>query len=168
QNMDRKYLVAFVFIVSALFQVVSGQVASQTAPVGNPPSRWSGLPIADHHTHIWSIDASRLVTVPLPPAVELPAELDQLLRDKERLGKLRSLDAIKQIYTPDASVLDPGGPAWMRGEAAISYIANSTVINKLIATSYEMNGTGGYIAGTEVSDEKGVVTPLSNFLYVVN
>src|SRR3982750_3550737 len=136
--MDLKSLFTTVLVAACFLQTANGQVAP--------------VPIADHHTHIWSINASRLVTEPLPPTVELPAELNQLLRDKEHLGKLRSIDAIKQIYTPDASVMDPGGPLWLRGEPAISYVANSTVINKLIATSYEMNGTGGYIAGTEVSE----------------
>src|ERR1051325_5356810 len=126
----------------------------------------SSIPWADHHTHIWSLQASQLVTEPLPPAVELPPELTQLLRDKERRSKRRSVDAIKDIYTSDLVALDPGVPIWLKGDPAIRYIAESTVINTLRPTAYSINGSDGYIAGTEVSSDSKQ-TPLSNFLYVI-
>jgi predicted TIM-barrel fold metal-dependent hydrolase len=125
-----------------------------------------GMPLADHHTHIWSLQASELVTQPLPKQVELPTELDQLLRDKERLSKLRSIEAIKDIYTPDLLALDAGYPMWLTGDAAIRYIAESTVINTLFPTAYKINGPEGYVAGTEVSSDAEHL-PLSNFLYVI-
>jgi predicted TIM-barrel fold metal-dependent hydrolase len=125
------------------------------------------VPVADYHTHIISREASALVTEPLPPAVQLPPELDRLLRDKERLSKQRTVDAIKDLYTPDAVVQDPGGPAWLSGERAVRYVGESTVINKLLATAFQIDGSSGYIAGTEISEDGGAVTPLSNFLYVV-
>src|SRR5262245_5997215 len=108
----------------------------------------SSTPLADHHAHIWSLQASQLVTEPLPPAVELPPELAQLLREKERLSKQRSVDAIKDLYTNDLVALDPGVPIWLKGDPAIRYIAESTVINTLRPTAYSINGSDGYVAGT--------------------
>lgn len=126
----------------------------------------SSVPVADHHMHIWSIQASQLVTQPLPPRVELPTELDKLLRDKERLSKQRSFDAIKDLYTNDLLASDAGVPMWLQGEKAIHYIAESTVMNSLLPTAYNINGSEGYIAGFEVSSDS-TQTPLSNFLYVI-
>jgi predicted TIM-barrel fold metal-dependent hydrolase len=126
----------------------------------------SSVPIADHHMHIWSLQASQLVTEPLPPKVELPAELDKLLRDKERLSKQRSVDAIRDLYTGDLVALDAGAPMWLQGDRAIHYIAESTVMNTLLPTAFSVNGNEGYIAGTEVSSDS-TQTPLSDFLYVI-
>lgn len=126
----------------------------------------SSLPITDHHMHIWSLQASQLVTQPLPPRVELPTELDKLLRDKERLSKQRSFDAIKDLYTNDLLASDAGVPMWLQGEKAIHYIAESTVMNSLLPTAYNIDGSEGYIAGFEVSSDR-TQTPLSNFLYVI-
>src|SRR5687768_67261 len=38
-------------------------------------------PLADHHTHIWSENASALIREPLMPVVELPDDLKRLLQD---------------------------------------------------------------------------------------
>jgi len=126
----------------------------------------SSTPVADHHMHIWSLQASQLVTEPLPPKVQLPPDLDKLLRDKERLSQKRSVDAIKDLYTTDLVALDAGVPMWRQGDTAIRYIAESTVMNTLFPSAFSINGTEGYIAGTEVSTDNAH-TPLSNFLYVI-
>src|SRR6476659_7206006 len=88
----------------------------------------SSVPVADHHMHIWSLQASQLVTEPLPPKVDLPPDLDKLLKDKERLSKVRSVDALKDLYTDDLVALDAGAPMWLSGDRAIHYIAESTVM----------------------------------------
>jgi len=126
----------------------------------------SSVPVADHHMHIWSLKASQLVTEPLPPKVDLPPDLDKLLRDKERLSKQRSVDAIKDLYTDDLIAMDAGSPMWLQGDRAIRFIAESTVMNTLLPTAFSINGNEGYIAGTEVSSDANQ-TPLSNFLYVI-
>ncbi|MFL6466461.1 MAG: amidohydrolase family protein, partial [Pyrinomonadaceae bacterium] len=143
-------------LIAALFLSVSSY--SQTPG--------SSVPIADHHMHIWSLQASLLVTEPLPPKVELPPELDKLLRDKERLSKQRSVEAIKDLYTDDLVASDAGAPMWLQGERAIRFIAESTVMNTLMPTAFSINGNEGYIAGTEVSSD-AKQTPLSNFIYVI-
>ncbi len=123
-------------------------------------------PIADHHTHLWSLAASTLVTEPLMPVVELPEDLNRLLRDKERFGgKNKDAAALADLYTKDLLVLNPSGPSWLRGERAISYVTNSTTINRLLPTAYEVVGSAGYIAGYEAAAEG--TQYLSNFHYVI-
>lgn len=124
------------------------------------------VPLADHHTHVWSLAASTLVTEPLMPVVEPPEDLKRLLRDKERFGgKDKDAAALADLYTKDALVLNPSGPSWLRGERAISYVTNSTVINRLLPTAYEVDGPAGYVAGYEASAEG--TDYLSMFHYVV-
>ena len=148
----------FIFLALTVFLSFL-EIYSQT-PSG------ASVPIADHHMHIWSLQASQLVTEPLPRKVELPPDLDKLLRDKERLSKQRSVDAIKQLYTDDLVALDAGAPMWLQGDRAIHFIAESTVVNTLVPTAFSVSGNDGYIAGTEESSDS-TQTPLSNFLYII-
>jgi hypothetical protein len=60
------------------------------------------VPLADHHTHVWSVDASRHITEPL---VELPEGLRRLLQDKEKFGgNDKNPSALADLYTEDALV----------------------------------------------------------------
>src|SRR5687767_5358351 len=69
----------------------------------------AAVPLADHHTHIWSLTASALVTEPMMPAVELPEELKRLLQDKERFGgRDKNPSALTDLYTKDLLVMNPG------------------------------------------------------------
>jgi predicted TIM-barrel fold metal-dependent hydrolase len=126
------------------------------------------VPLADHHTHIWSLNASRLVTEPLMPSVELPEELKRLLQDKEQFGgRDKNPAALADLYTKDTLVLNPTGPTWLRGEHGIKYVIESTVIARLLPTAYEVNGASGYIAGYEAVIQGASVEHVSNFLYVI-
>ncbi|HEY8562296.1 MAG TPA: amidohydrolase family protein [Pyrinomonadaceae bacterium] len=125
-------------------------------------------PAADYHTHVWSLNASALVTDPLLPAVELPEALNKLLRDKENFGgRNKNRTALTDLYTKDLSVLEPGGPSWLRGERALRYIVDSTVINRLVPTGYELGDANGYVSGYEAVIENGNTQYVSNFLYVL-
>ena len=74
---------------------VGGEQPASPAPPASEPI----VPLADHHQHLWSPRSSLQGTDPLP-AVELPAELAALLRRRAELW--RDLDALKELYTPDA------------------------------------------------------------------
>jgi predicted TIM-barrel fold metal-dependent hydrolase len=125
-------------------------------------------PLIDYHTHIFTVDAFAHITEPLLPVIELPAELDRLLRDKERFGGSdKNPAALADLYTKDALVLDAGAPTWLRGERAIKYIIDLTVIAHLLPTAYEVNGSVGYIAGTEAVIQGSSTRHVSNFLYVI-
>ena len=142
-----------------------GEIAAQQV---NSPAPQSIVPLVDHHTHIWSLNASSLVTEPLLPVVELPEELKRLLQDKERFGgRDKNPSALADLYTKDVLVMDPTGPTWLRGERGIKYVIDSTVIARLLPTAYEVNGSSGYIAGYEAVIQGAATDYVSNFLYVI-
>lgn len=153
------------FIVLMIMAVLlSTAYAQQSKSV----SGQRATPIADHHTHLFSLNASGLVTEPLMPVAALPDELKRLLQDKERFGgNDKNPAALVDLYTKDALVMNPSGPAWLRGERAVSYAINSIVIARLIPTAYEMNSSGGYIAGYEAAGDNVSMNYVSNFLYVI-
>lgn len=125
-------------------------------------------PLVDHHTHIWSENASALIREPLMPVVELPDDLKRLLQDKEKFGgRDKNPSALADLYTKDFLVLNPSAPAWIRGERAISYVTNSTTIARLLPTAYDAEGSAGYIAGYEAEIQGESTKYLSNFLYVI-
>lgn len=139
-----------------------------TSQTNGPAPQPLRPPLVDHHMHIWSLNASAFVTEPLPPTVELPAELAQLLRDKEKWGgKDKNPKALADLYTEDLLVLDPTVNSWLRGPRALKYIVESTEINRLQPTAYALNGSAGYVAGTEVTGEGSSTRYLSSFLYVL-
>lgn len=149
--------VVFVFVLTTTLPS-----AARGQTVGN------AVPLADHHTHVWSLNASALVTEPLMPVVELPEDFKRLLRDKERFGgKEKNPAALADLYTKDVLVLNPTGPTWLRGERALAYVTNNTVISRLLPTAYEVEGPSGYVAGYEASGEGEAARYVSNFLYVV-
>lgn len=125
-------------------------------------------PLADHHTHIWSENASALIREPLLPVVDLPADLKSLLQDKEKFGgRDKNPSALAELYTKDFLVLNPSAPAWIRGERALSYVTNSTNIARLLPTAFDVEGSAGYIAGYEAEIQGETTKYVSNFLYVI-
>jgi predicted TIM-barrel fold metal-dependent hydrolase len=81
---------------SAAVATEQASAPSAAAAVLQSPSF---VPVADHHQHLWSPRSAMQGTEALPP-VELPAELAALLRRRAELW--RDLDALKELYTPDA------------------------------------------------------------------
>ena len=145
-----------------------GGSAELAVQQSNSPVQQSTVPHADHHTHIWSLNASRLVTEPLLPVVELPEELKRLLQDKEQFGgRDKNPSALTDLYTKDVLVMNPSGPTWLRGERGIKYVIDSTVIARLVPTAYEVNGSSGYIAGYEAVIQGASTEYVSTFLYVI-
>lgn len=123
-------------------------------------------PLVDHHAHIASVNTSGLTVEPLMPAIELPAELSLVLRNKEKWGgPNKDVAALTDLYTPDALVLDPVTPSWFRGERAVNYVVRGTVINRLVPTAFEVNGNAGYVAGYEAVGQGAAAEYVSNFFY---
>jgi predicted TIM-barrel fold metal-dependent hydrolase len=139
----------------------------------NSIARQPIVPLADHHTHLWSLNASTLVTEPLLPVVELPDDLKRLLQDKERFGgRDKNPSALADLYMKDVLVMNPGSgttptPFWLRGERAIRFVTDSTVIARLLPTAFDVNGSSGYVAGYEAAGEGASTRYLNNFLYVI-
>lgn len=130
------------------------------------PAQRGLTPLVDHHTHISSVNASALTVEPLMPVIKLPAELDLLLRNKERWGgRDKDATALADLYTPEALVLDPVTPSWFRGDRAVNYVIRGTVMNRLVPTAFEVNGNAGYIAGYEAVGQGSTTEYVSNFFY---
>lgn len=123
-------------------------------------------PLVDHHTHIASVNASALTVEAPMSIVEVPEELDVLLRNKEKWGgRKKDVAALRDLYTPDALVLDPVSPSWTHGQRAFNYIVRGTEINRLMPTAYRVDGNSGYIAGYEAVVQNGSTQFVSNFFY---
>jgi ketosteroid isomerase-like protein len=81
------------------------------------------------------------------PSVQLPAELDRVLRDYERGWRGRDAAALSELFAEDGFVLSSGKPP-VRGRAAIreAYTGSGGPLI-LRALSYSTSGDTGYIIG---------------------
>ena len=81
------------------------------------------------------------------PSVTLPAELDRVLRDYERLWKAGDGTGLAALFTEDGFIARPGG--WIRGRDAIRavYQAMASGDLQLRALAYAAGDTVGYIVG---------------------
>jgi ketosteroid isomerase-like protein len=82
------------------------------------------------------------------PTIELPAELDRVLRDYERAWQAGDVAALAALFTEDGFVTGPGG--WVRGSAAIRdrYAGMSGGDLRLRAHAWSTADTVGYIVGS--------------------
>ncbi|HEX8198475.1 MAG TPA: amidohydrolase family protein [Pyrinomonadaceae bacterium] len=125
-------------------------------------------PVADYHIHIQSLSMSKNLTPSQLPVIELPKEFEQLLRDKEKFGgRIKNKSALTNLYTKDTLVLEPRSNIWLRGERALQYVFDGTVIAHLQPTAYEMNGSAGFIIGVEMTSASAAGEPASSFQYVL-
>lgn len=80
------------------------------------------------------------------PSITLPAELDRVLRDYERLWQAGDAAGLAQIFTDDGFV--PTRQGWQRGRAAIQAAYGSAGGNlRLRAHAFAVSDTVGYIIG---------------------
>lgn len=80
------------------------------------------------------------------PSVELPADLDRVLRDYERHWAAGNADSLVALFTADGFVARRGG--WIRGEAGLRDSLGGTSSDlRLRAVSYATSGDVGYIIG---------------------
>jgi predicted TIM-barrel fold metal-dependent hydrolase len=183
-NVKRFFLISVILIVALSLAALAQTTRSKTtgessgefkhgrgeiaAPQSDRTTR-QATPLVDHHTHIWSLNASALVTEPLLPVIELPEDLSRLLRNKEQFGgREKNPPALADLYTKDTLVMDPSASAWLRGERAIKYVIDSTVMNRLVPTAYHVGGSAGYVAGYEATGNGASTQYVSNFLYVIS
>jgi predicted TIM-barrel fold metal-dependent hydrolase len=123
------------------------------------------VPLADHHTHIWSLNASMLATGPLLPVIELPEDFARVLRDRDEAFKHKDPAVMAKLYTEDALFLNPLDPKWLRGEPAIAFVAKNTDGNfRAVPVAYAAGDSVGYIAGYWTSGEGAATHYDSNFL----
>jgi ketosteroid isomerase-like protein len=123
-------------ILLVLAGILSSAAGQQPAPVARPP-----------------MAASPIVYLPSPtpapplPSVELPPELDRVLRDYESAWTAKNGEALSRLFTEDGFVLPNGGPP-ARGRSAIrrTYAkAGGPLVLRALAFATE--GPVGYIIG---------------------
>lgn len=131
--------------------------------ISSPDRLQEIIPTADHHTHIWSLNASTLVTEPLLPAVSLSNELASLLQKREKGWNDKS--ALAQIYTQDSLIIQ-SDRTWIRGREMVSARASEIFAKpyRIKPIVFEVDGSSGYIAGYIVRDTE---TGLRHFGHVM-
>ena len=81
------------------------------------------------------------------PSVQLPAEIDRVLRDYERAWQARDAAALAALFTEDGMVMQMGRPP-VQGRAAVqAAYASSGGPLSLRALGYAAEGSVGYILG---------------------
>ena len=125
--------------VAALSQQPSASIA--------PPQGASLAPLADHHAHLMSPAAVKLVNDPPPPAVELPPDLARLLSAREKGWNDKS--ALAGLYTEDSLVLDDRDIRWVRGRDEVADFMATLFARPYRVTpiTYVVEGSAGHIAG---------------------
>ena len=82
------------------------------------------------------------------PSVQLPPELDRVLRDYERMWKAGDAAALVMLFTEDGFVMQPGKPP-VRGREAMKRVdtGQGGGALKLRALAFAQADTVGYIIG---------------------
>ncbi|HEX8907120.1 MAG TPA: amidohydrolase family protein [Longimicrobiaceae bacterium] len=143
-SLNSRGLAAAVLLLAAASAPARAQAP---APAALPASV---VPVADHHSHLRSLALARLDgTTPLP-AVQLPADLEAFLRERERAWNDSA--ALKKLYTDDALRLDVDEPNWIRGGAAVARKAGRMYAApyRLEPIAYAVDGSVASITGYHV------------------
>jgi uncharacterized protein (TIGR02246 family) len=80
-------------------------------------------PLGNYHAHLVSESSAKILVVPPLPSIELPAALDQVVRDWERFAKAADAPAIAALFAEDGLFSQPTG--WVRGRDAIRSAAGN-------------------------------------------
>lgn len=125
-----------------------------TSVTPSAPARLS--PVADHHKHLVSPAAAALHSDTALTAVQLPAELAQLLKERERRWNDSTL---AELYTGKSLVLESDRPQWLTGRREGGEYLNGLFAraHRVTPLSWSMSGNTAYIAGYYSRDiETGV------------
>lgn len=139
------------FVLAGCAAVVfwsQGTLAQQSAgPAQSTAARAKIVPLIDVHQHMMSAEAQKLPeTYPDLPTVPLPADLEALLRAREKVGGLPPVGA---LFAEDAVILEWQQARWLKGHDRINNFMNFNPKNtKFIPKSYSVDGGAGSIAGT--------------------
>ena len=97
------------------------------------------------------------------PSIELPAELDRVLREYEVAWEEGESEALAALFTTDGFV--PSGPGWIRGRGPIAAHYDETGGDlRLRAHAYGVADSVGYIVGAYGYGEGATETDRGKFL----
>jgi ketosteroid isomerase-like protein len=100
------------------------------------------------------------------PSVNLPPDLDRVLRDYERAWQAGDAAALAALFTPDGFV--PTRFGWVRGSAAVAATyANASGPLRLRALAFATGDTVGYIVGAYGYGQGAGAPDTGNFVLAV-
>lgn len=143
--------------------LVLAVAALATLPAAAPDQK-PVAPQVDHHTHLLSPAAAKLVNEPPLPAIELPEDLARLLRAREKGWNDKS--ALTGLFTEDSLLLDIREPHWIRGrdEVATYLAGNFARPYRMTPVVYGVEGSAGHIAGYFTRGEGSATRHFGHFL----
>jgi predicted TIM-barrel fold metal-dependent hydrolase len=122
------------------------------------------VPRLDAHQHMMSPAAQALIVPhPVLPEVALPAELDRLLRERERVSGSPPVGA---LFADDAIIREWAEGRWWQGRARIDRFMNNLEKQvRYLPKAYAADGASGFIAGNIRLDGAGATgSEAYNFL----
>jgi uncharacterized protein len=107
----------------------------------------AATPRADHHAHLLSPAAAPLANEPPLPAIELPAELQAVFRERARAWN--DAAGLAALLTEDCLVLEPRGQRWIRGrEDAAAFLAQHFAkAHSVTPVACSVDGAAAFVAG---------------------
>lgn len=126
-------------------------IFSATVSYGQKSEKLPEIPLVDHHTHIWSLNASKYILEPPFPEIKLPDDIARLLYEREKGWNKK--DALAKLYTEDTFLLESNN-TWIHGRAVVSARVAEIFAkpHRIKPISYGVDGSTGYIAGYFVRD----------------
>jgi predicted TIM-barrel fold metal-dependent hydrolase len=123
-----------------LITVVMAMAALSTAAAA------AQQPAADHHTHLLSPTAAKLVNDPPLPEIALPEDLARLLRAMEKGWNDKS--ALTALYTEDSLVFDFRETRWIKGRDEVTTYMSENFARpfRITPINYGVDGRSGHIA----------------------
>lgn len=108
------------------------------------------VPVAEYHAHLLSPVTAAMASEPPLPAVELPAELAPLVRERERAWNDRN--ALAALLLEDAVALNEGNsdlPTWIRGRDAVAEHLSQLFARafRITPVAVTVDGTSAQLAG---------------------
>ena len=108
------------------------------------------VPVGDYHVHLLGPTAVQ-PALPQLPAIELPAELGRLLRDRAALyGRTATAEELARVFTGDAQALSWQRPSrWVRGGEALGEVLKGLIPQpyRFQANAFHAGDSTGYVAG---------------------
>jgi predicted TIM-barrel fold metal-dependent hydrolase/ketosteroid isomerase-like protein len=142
-------------------------LALQLGSTESPAQSRRLVPVGDYHTHLMSESAAKLLLVPPLPAVELPAEIDHVIRQWERATKAGDPSSLTTLFTADGLLGDATG--WVRGSEAIHAAAAGFTLEDLRvrAHGWSVADTIAMVAGSLTDLTSNPVRDVANVTFTL-
>lgn len=149
---------SILLLASCAPRAPAGAATASPSAAPGPRPQADIVPSADHHAHIYSINAATQRIRPLLAEVHLPPELAGLLRRRVALvgdaEAFRNRLALAELYTPDAVFRNTSFSTWSRGAENASLNASLQATFgfwgapfRMTPVTYAAGVSMGYIAG---------------------